>query len=63
MLAFIDRNGMMRYENIVTDTDDGTAGKFIESQEVNIPKEINKYLETPVAAADQDQTGAQIVAV
>ena len=51
MLAFIDRNGMMRYENIVTDTDDGTAaGKWIESQEVNIPKEINKYLAAPAAA-------------
>jgi hypothetical protein len=47
MLAFIDRNGMMRYENIVSDTDDGTAGKFIESQEVNIPNEINKYLKAP----------------
>jgi thiol-disulfide isomerase/thioredoxin len=51
MLAFIDRNGRIRYENIVTDTDDGSAGRWIESQEVNIPNEINKYLKTPVAAA------------
>jgi peroxiredoxin len=51
MLAFIDRNGMMRFENIVTDTDDGTAEKFIEAQDVNIPKEIDKYLKTPVSAA------------
>ena len=47
MLAFIDRNGMIRYENIVTDTDDGSAGRFIQSQEVNIPNEINKYLKAP----------------
>jgi len=51
MLAFIDRNGTMRYENIVTDTDDGTAGRFIEGQETNIPKEIDKYLKAPVSAA------------
>jgi len=51
MLAFIDRNGVVRYENIVTDTDDGTAGKFIQDQEVNIPKEIDKYLKAPVSAA------------
>lgn len=51
MLAFIDRNGMIRFENIVTDTDDGTAGKFIEAQDVNIPKEIDKYLKAPVSAA------------
>jgi cytochrome oxidase Cu insertion factor (SCO1/SenC/PrrC family) len=51
MLAFIDRNGTMRYENIVTDTDDGTAGKFIEDQETTIPKEIDKYLKAPVSAA------------
>lgn len=50
MLAFVDRHGMIRYENIVTDTDNGDAGNWIESQEVNIPKEINKYLATPVAA-------------
>jgi peroxiredoxin len=47
MLAFIDRKGMIRYENIVSDTDDGSAGKFIQSQEVNIPNEINKYLKAP----------------
>jgi peroxiredoxin len=51
MLAFVDRNGMMRYENIVTDTDDGTAGNWIGSQEINIPKEIDKYLATSSAAA------------
>lgn len=51
MLAFVDRHGMIRYENIVTDTDDGTAGRWIESQETNIPNEINKYLATPVSAA------------
>ena len=28
-----------------------TAGKFIENQEVNIPKEIDKYLKAPVSAA------------
>jgi peroxiredoxin len=47
MLAFIDRNGVVRYENIVTDTDDGTAGRFTQDQEVNIPKEIDKYLKAP----------------
>jgi peroxiredoxin len=47
MLAFIDRKGMIRYENIVSDTDDGSAGRFIQSQEVNIPNEINKYLKAP----------------
>ncbi len=51
MLAFIDRSGMVRYENIVTDTDNGTAGRWIESQEVNIPNEINKYLKAPVSGA------------
>jgi len=51
MLAFIDRHGMIRFENIVTDTDDGTAGKWIEAQDVNIPKEIDKYLKAPVSAA------------
>ena len=49
MLAFIDRNGMIRYENLVTDTDNGDAGRWIQSQEVNIPKEIDKYLKAPVA--------------
>jgi peroxiredoxin len=47
MLAFIDRNGMMRYENIVTDTDSEAAGKFLDNQEINIPKEIEKYLKAP----------------
>src|SRR5580704_7481159 len=51
MLAFVDRNGMIRYANIVTDTDNGDAGRWIESQEVNIPNEINKYLKAPVAGA------------
>ncbi len=51
MLAFIDRNGMIRYENLVTDTDNGDAGRWIQSQEVNIPKEIDKYLKAPVSAA------------
>jgi hypothetical protein len=41
----------MRYENLVTDTDDGSAGKFLDNQDVNIAKEIDKYLKAPVSAA------------
>lgn len=50
MLAFIDRNGIVRSQYIVTDPGDD-ASKFLEEQEVNIPKEIDKYLKTPVTAS------------
>lgn len=54
MLAFIDRNGVVQYENIVTDADsDDSAAKFLEDQDANIRKEIDKLLKTPLTASKQ----------
>jgi peroxiredoxin len=52
MLAFIDRNGLVRSQYIVTDTDD-SANKFLEDQEVTIPKEIDRLLKMPATATKQ----------
>jgi len=49
MLAFLDRNGTIRSQYIVTDVDSAAEG-FLDEQETTIPKEIDKLLKIPPAA-------------
>lgn len=51
MLAFIDQTGTVRSQYIVTGIDHDPAGEFLNDQDANIRKELDKYLKTPVHAA------------
>jgi len=54
MLAFIDRAGTVRSQYVVLDPGDD-ASKFLEGQEVNIRKELDKYLGTTAHTATPKQ--------
>lgn len=51
MLAFIDQTGTVRSQYIVTGMDHDPAGEFLNDQEVNIRKELDKYLKAASPAA------------
>jgi peroxiredoxin len=51
MLAFIDQTGTVRSQYIVTGIDHDPAGEFLNAQEANIRKELDKYLKAPSPAA------------
>jgi len=51
MLAFIDKTGMIRSQYIVTGSSNDPAGEFLNAQEINIRKELDKFLKSPAPAA------------
>jgi peroxiredoxin len=55
MLAFIDRTGTVRSQYVVLDPGDA-ASKWLEEQEVNIRKEIDKYVKPTAHTTSAKQT-------